>query len=38
VAPAAGALFVVMLGRYLAARALREHKEVVDLASGDRQP
>jgi YjbE family integral membrane protein len=38
VAPAAGAVFVVMLGRYLAARALREHKEVVDLASGDRQP
>lgn len=38
VAPAAGAVFVVMLGRYLAARVLREHKEVVDLASGDRQP
>ncbi|MBY0270546.1 MAG: TerC family protein [Burkholderiales bacterium] len=37
-APAAGALFVVLLGRTLAARASQEHKAVVDLASGDRQP
>lgn len=37
VAPAAGAIFVVGLGRFLAAKAQREHKEVVDLASGDQQ-
>lgn len=37
VAPAAGALFVVLLGRTLAARVLQEHKPVVDLASGDQQ-
>lgn len=36
-APAAGALFVVLLGRYLAARASQEHKPVVDLASNDHQ-
>jgi YjbE family integral membrane protein len=36
VAPAGGALFVVLLGRTLAARVLREHKPVVDLASSDR--
>lgn len=36
-APATGALFVVLLGRYLAARA-QEHKPVVDLASNDHQP
>lgn len=38
VAPAVGALFVVLLGRYLAARASQEHQDVVDLASGDKQP
>ncbi len=38
VAPAGGALFVVLLGRMLAARVSREHKPVVDLAGGDRQP
>jgi len=37
VAPATGAIFVVALGRFLAAKAEREHKEVVDLASGDQQ-
>lgn len=37
VAPATGALFVVLLGRYLAAR-VSEHKPVVDLASNDHQP
>jgi len=37
VAPAAGAVFVVALGRYLAAKAERAHKGVVDLASGDQQ-
>ncbi|MGE0558776.1 MAG: TerC family protein, partial [Burkholderiales bacterium] len=38
VAPVTGAAFVVLLGRHLAAKAIREHKEVVDLASGDQQP
>jgi YjbE family integral membrane protein len=33
-APAAGALFVVALGKWLAARAEAEHAEVVDLAEG----
>jgi predicted tellurium resistance membrane protein TerC len=37
VAPAAGAIFVVSLGRFLAAKAGGEHKEVVDLASGDQK-
>lgn len=37
-APATGALFVVLLGRYLAARVSQEHKPVVDLASNDHQP
>jgi hypothetical protein len=33
-APAAGALFVVALGKWLAARAEAEHAEVVDLGEG----
>ena len=33
-APAAGALFVVGLGKWLAARAAADHKEVVDLGEG----
>jgi hypothetical protein len=32
VAPAVGAAMVVVAGRWLAARAGREHKEVIDLA------
>ncbi len=35
VAPAAGAVFVVLLGRILAARAERGHEQAVDLARGD---
>ena len=35
VAPAAGALLVVVLGKAIAARAEKEHKPVVDLASGE---
>ena len=34
VAPAAGAAFVVALGKWLAARAEAEHKKVVDLGEG----
>jgi YjbE family integral membrane protein len=38
-APAAGALFVVALGKWLAARAEAEHTEIVDLGeSGDAKP
>ena len=37
VAPAVGALFVVLLGRYLAARVSQAHNQVVDLASNDHQ-
>jgi len=33
-APAAGAVFVVATGKWLAARAMAAHKEVVDLADG----
>ncbi len=33
-APAAGALFVVVLGKWLAARAEAGHKEIVDLVEG----
>lgn len=36
-APATGALFVVLLGRYLAARMSRRHEAAIDLASSDKQ-
>jgi YjbE family integral membrane protein len=35
VAPAAGAVLVVLVGKWLASRALAEHKEVVDLVHED---
>jgi hypothetical protein len=35
VAPAAGAVLVVVVGKSIAARSKREHKAVIDLASGE---
>jgi predicted tellurium resistance membrane protein TerC len=35
VAPAAGAVIVVLIGKWLAARAKKEHKGIVDLAGGE---
>jgi len=37
-APAAGVIFVVALGKWLAARATREEEGVVDLADGEPKP
>lgn len=34
-APAAGAVFVVVVGKWIAARGKKEHKPVVDLAGGE---
>jgi YjbE family integral membrane protein len=37
VAPAAGALLVVVVGKWLAARAAKEHKGIIDLAGEERK-